>query len=426
MSNFMRKTAMMLAAMLVPMWALASMPEEMRQRVELHKEAFFDIRVTESDQASKIAAEVAEFMRTHEDVSVTVIGYADRQTGNPTINVYYARERAKNFRKELVDRYKVDPNRISVDSKGDVVQPFSENARNRCVIIDGYGYVPLGGGVPQTATQRADAQRREYREDRNRRYERERSRHRTDTIYISHRDTVWMVPPADTLKPEWAFGLNKKHRNRNWFITFGGGTGIFQGDHNVDAVWKDRLYPAFDISIGKWIYPALGFRGGVNLDVLHSYYNANTDYPNPLAYKDGVLWYGEFVHGASPNEPYAEAPWLYRMDYRAWNFHADLMINFSSFMWAPYNRRIWNLIGYVGVGCIANWDNGAHDWFNYAPSWNVGILNSFRVAEHFDINIDLRLKEFDDDFNCFRQGHKLEGITNLTIGGTWHFTKRGF
>lgn len=401
-----------------------------RQRVELHKEAFFDIRITESEQASRIAQEVADFMRTHDDVAITVIGYADRQTGNPTINIYYARERAKNFRKELVDRYKVDPNRISVDSKGDVVQPFTENARNRCVIIDGYGYVRNGAqtaqATPQTARQRADEQRQQYREQRNQRYERERNRRRTDTIYINHRDTVWMMPPADTLKPEWAFGLNKVHRNRNWFITFSGGPGMFQGDHNVDAEWKDRLYPAFDLSIGKWIYPALGFRGGVNLDVLHNYYNANANYPNPMAYKDGTFWYGEFVHGASPTEPYAKAPWLYRMEYNAWNFHADVMVNFSSFMWSPYKRRVWNLIGYVGVGCIVNWDNGAHDWFNYAPSLNVGVLNSFRVAERFDINIDLRLKEFSDDFNCFRQGHSLEGITNLMIGGTWYFTKRGF
>ncbi|MBR1801482.1 MAG: hypothetical protein IJ767_08365, partial [Bacteroidaceae bacterium] len=77
------------------------------------------------------------------------------------------------------------------------------------------------------------------------------------------------------------------------------------------------------------------------------------------------------------------------------------------------------------------WDHGSpqwhnQDWFNYATSWNVGLLNSFRVSEHFDINIDLRLKKFNDDFNCFRQGRGMDGITNLMIGFTWHFTKRGF
>ena len=114
------------------------------------------------------------------------------------------------------------------------------------------------------------------------------------------------------------------------------------------------------------------------------------------------------------------------MDYNAWNFHADVMINFSSFIWSPYNRRFFNLIGYAGIGCISTWDNGVHDWFNSAMSLNVGVMGAFRISERFDLNIDLHLKKFDDDFNCFRQGRGMDGMTNLTIGGTWYFTRRGF
>ena len=416
--------AVMVAAMWHPTVATAQeqAPEE-RQRVELHKEAFFDIRVTENIQASNVAAEVANFMKTHDDVVITVVGYADRETGNPKLNVGYARERAERFRNDLIGRYGVDPARISVDSKGDRVQPFAENDLNRCVIINGYGYVRP---TLESAQARADRQRQEYQEDRDERYRRERERYRTDTVFVNRTDTVWIEALADSLKPEQPFGLNKAHRWRNWFITFGGGPAIFQGDHNIDAVWKDRLYPAFDLSIGKWIYPALGLRAGVNLDVVHSYYNANPNNPNELAYKNGVEYYGEFVHGASPNEPYEKRPWLYRMDYNTWNFHFDVMVNLSAIMWKPYTRRIWNLIPYAGVGCIVTWDNGNHDWFNYATCWNVGVLNSFRVAEHIDINLDLRLKKFSDDFNCFRQGRDMDGTTNLMIGFTWYFTQRGF
>ena len=114
------------------------------------------------------------------------------------------------------------------------------------------------------------------------------------------------------------------------------------------------------------------------------------------------------------------------MRYNTWNFHGDLMVNLSSLIWRPYNRRIWNLIPYVGLGCIVKWDNGANDWFNYGLCWNLGVINSFRVSEHFDINLDIRVKKFPDDFNCFRQGHSREGITNVMIGATWHFTERGF
>jgi outer membrane protein OmpA-like peptidoglycan-associated protein len=138
----------------------AQTANETRQLMKLHKEAFFDIRIMESDQASRVAEEVAEFMKKYEDVAITVIGYADRETGNPTLNIYYARGRAENFRRDLVKRFGVDPNRISVDWKGDRVQPFTENARNRCVIIDGYGYEANNLLMPvRNATTRANAQR---------------------------------------------------------------------------------------------------------------------------------------------------------------------------------------------------------------------------------------------------------------------------
>ena len=44
---------------------------------------------------------------------------------------------ADSFKKELVEKYNIDANRIATDSKGDSVQPFAENDKNRCVIVDG-------------------------------------------------------------------------------------------------------------------------------------------------------------------------------------------------------------------------------------------------------------------------------------------------
>lgn len=400
--------------------------------VKLHKEIFYNIRMSDNDShsATTVLRQVGEFIKLFKDARVYAASYADRGTGNYQLNQMYAGRRAAQFREDLIRQYNVDPSRIITESHGDVVQPFEENDLNRCVIVYGYGYLSLNAApAALTAQQIAETQRAQYQQERDLRYAAERERYapsHNDTLVISHKDTLWVIQEPDTLREERSFRVNGDHGWYNWFITVSGGPAIFQGDHNIDAVWKDRIYPAFDLSIGKWIVPMIGLRAGVNLDVIHNYYNANPDYPNDLA-----AYYGEFVHGASPNEPYAERPWLYRMDYNAWNFHADILVNFSSLMWKPYNRRFWNLIGYAGVGCIATWDHGSpqwrnQDWFNYATSWNVGLLNSFRVSEHFDINLDLRLKKFNDDFNCFRQGRGMDGITNLMIGFTWHFTKRGF
>lgn len=393
-----------------------------KKEVKLHKEAFYKIRESDNIENSHnyVLREVAEFMQKYSDTKVTLTGYADRGTGNPRLNVMYALNRATKFKNDLVSRYGIDPNRIVADSKGDAVQPFADNDKNRCVIVDGTGF-ELIIGKKKKADDMADLLRLKAQREKDSLYLAEMARHKVDTVVIHHTDTVLVNPFGECNKPERPFGLNKCNRWKNWFITAGVGPAIFQGDHNAESKFKDRLYPAFDLSVGKWIYPAIGVRAGVNLDVLHSYYNANANRPNPLAAK-----YGEFVHGASPDNPYKDAHWLYKMTYNSFNFHADVMFNFSSLVVSPYYRRFWNIIAYGGIGCITKWDYGHHDWFNYAVSWNAGLLNSFRVSERIDINLDLRLKMFDDDFNCFRQGRGLEGITNLMVGLTWHFTKRGF
>ena len=46
---------------------------------------------------------------------------------------------AEQFKKDLTSKYGVDGSIITIDSKGDTVQPFADNDKNRCVIIDAEG-----------------------------------------------------------------------------------------------------------------------------------------------------------------------------------------------------------------------------------------------------------------------------------------------
>ena len=108
--------------------------------VSLHREAFYAICVSDNETPSAVMNDVAEFMKQYKDVKVTVVGYADRGTGNPSINMGYSQKRAEKFRNDLVSRYGVDASRISIDAKGDTVQPFpNDNDKNRCVIVDATG-----------------------------------------------------------------------------------------------------------------------------------------------------------------------------------------------------------------------------------------------------------------------------------------------
>ena len=110
------------------------------EKVKFHKEVFYAIRVSENDTPSAIMEQTAQFMKENEKSVLYVVGYADKGTGNPSLNQMYAQRRAETFKKDLVERHGIDPERIIIDSKGDTVQPFAENDKNRCVIIDAEGF----------------------------------------------------------------------------------------------------------------------------------------------------------------------------------------------------------------------------------------------------------------------------------------------
>lgn len=105
--------------------------------VTLHEEKFYNIRESDAQAKNAQMDRIADFLKTYPEANVTVVGYADKGTGNPTINKKYAQKRADAFKSDLVKKYNLDANRIVTDSKGDTVQPFAENDKNRCVIVDG-------------------------------------------------------------------------------------------------------------------------------------------------------------------------------------------------------------------------------------------------------------------------------------------------
>ena len=119
-------------------------PYMTEEPVTLHKEVFYDIRVSDNVDPSIIQAEVAKFMKENPDSKVYIVGYADKGTGNARLNKMYAERRAETFKKDLIEKHGVNGDMLVVDSKGDTIQPFPDNNdKNRCVIIDATGKVKV-------------------------------------------------------------------------------------------------------------------------------------------------------------------------------------------------------------------------------------------------------------------------------------------
>ena len=87
------------------------------------------IRKAEGDKLVKLA----DWMKANPDFNVSLVGYADKETGTAKGNERLSANRAKVVKERLV-KLGIDESRIMTAYKGDTVQPFAENAKNRVVI----------------------------------------------------------------------------------------------------------------------------------------------------------------------------------------------------------------------------------------------------------------------------------------------------
>ena len=103
---------------------------------EIRRDVFFVINSNKiaSNEESKIK-EVVDFLNANPEAKVVVTGYADAGTGNDRINDAISAKRAAAVVKVLKEKYGIEESRITEDSKGARVQPFSENDKNRVTIM---------------------------------------------------------------------------------------------------------------------------------------------------------------------------------------------------------------------------------------------------------------------------------------------------
>jgi len=101
----------------------------------LRRDVFFLINKTNiRDTEEQKVKDIVDYMRQNQTAKVMVTGYADAGTGNDKINDRLAAQRADAVVKMLTEKYGIPADRISYDSKGARVQPFTDNDSNRVSI----------------------------------------------------------------------------------------------------------------------------------------------------------------------------------------------------------------------------------------------------------------------------------------------------
>lgn len=193
----------------------------------------------------------------------------------------------------------------------------------------------------------------------------------------------------------------------NWFITVGGGTQVYFGDHDRQVDFGKRLAPALDLAVGKWFTPGIGVR------LMYSGLQVKG------ATQKGALSHstGDDVPGKGGN-----GYWLEKQKFNMSNVHADVMFNLSNLFCGYNEKRVWNVSPYFGLG----WAHvGEEPKFNDITA-NFGILNSWRLCDALNLNLDVRGAIVNDEFDGERGGSKGEGLLTATLGLSYKFKQRGW
>lgn len=78
---------------------------------------------------------IAQHLKENPNATITITGYADAKTGTQEVNQKLSQKRAQAVADVLIKEYHIAPQRIVIDSKGDVEQPFDKNNWNRVTIM---------------------------------------------------------------------------------------------------------------------------------------------------------------------------------------------------------------------------------------------------------------------------------------------------
>lgn len=96
---------------------------------------YFRINSSRIDKNQQINIfNTAEFVKEN-NIPVKVVGYADKDTGTSSYNMGLSEKRAKAVAKELIEKYGINSNQISIEWRGSDEQPYKENNWNRVVIM---------------------------------------------------------------------------------------------------------------------------------------------------------------------------------------------------------------------------------------------------------------------------------------------------
>ena len=197
----------------------------------------------------------------------------------------------------------------------------------------------------------------------------------------------------------------------NWFISAEGGANILFSHLDSKRNLADRFAPNAGIWVGKWFSPIIGLRAGVNWSRIKGVGVAGS--------------YGEATY-----EPRIDGKY-YKTKHNDFTPMVDVMLNLTNW-WCGYKpNRVYNASFYGGGGVdlsyVPKYENGKQDGYEYGHNAtltaHVGLINSFRLNNHFNIYLDVRYNVIGTEKDQNGVTDKMNSDLAAYLGVTYNFNK---
>ncbi|MBO6026801.1 MAG: hypothetical protein J6P73_06095 [Bacteroidales bacterium] len=184
---------------------------------------------------------------------------------------------------------------------------------------------------------------------------------------------------------------------QNWFISVNASTNWWQGTDRIPAGNFTTLNgPTFGggVSLGKWITHKIGLRLAYDINPAQSYINGrhvNLKYLNYLYADETPI---TVVQDGVQHD-------YYKTSFMFHDAHIDVLLSPRDLVEGYYYKRLYVPLVVVGMGCafvsnyasiIKSFTNRGTDAVNYELSYNVGLMNCFRINNFIDLDLTFMLQ----------------------------------
>lgn len=221
----------------------------------------------------------------------------------------------------------------------------------------------------------------------------------------------------------------------NWELIGLLGTQFYYGENDKYMGFWDRFtFPAADIMLNKWASPSIGFAVGVTGLKMKGVYQAYHDTGLPVQDNPPHFMTDEVYQSPWQGRNGRAADLKYQ---RGWyiNPYIVAMFDLSNLIGGVKADRFYTAQFYAGGGVMLGFDKNQRQLSSArGVSFNTGLLNKFRINEHFDFVINLRGALVSDDFDGesreqnetydaahIKNNFPFDGMAGVTAGLCLHF-----